>query len=187
MGASDAGGTVEDDLVAVAARMVPEKGLDVTIRALRLLPQVRLEVAGDGPLRARLVQLAAEEGVSRRIRFRGAVPLDEVAELYGRAAVVCVPSLWPEPFGYAAAEAMAIERAVVATPRGALVELLAHGRGFIARDASPEALSSVLSRALQDRVPRLEAARRAKAFAASELSVKAIGPRYESLYEGAAG
>jgi glycogen(starch) synthase len=186
IGAFDGGAPAEDDLVAVAARMVREKGLDLLIRTLRFLPKVRLEVAGDGPLRTRLVRLAAEEGVDRRVRFRGSLPVEGVAELYTRAAVVCVPSLWPEPFGYAAAEAMAMGRAVVATPRGALVELLDEGRGFIAKDASPKALAEALSRALGEPGPRLEAARRAKAFAVSELSVEAIGPRYESLYEGAA-
>ena len=77
--------------------------------------------------------------------------LAELGELYADAAVVCVPSAWQEPFGYAAAEAMAMGRAVVATPSGALPELLADGRGFVAAELSTrEALAGHCDEALED-------------------------------------
>ena len=63
--------------------------------------------------------------------------------LYADAAVVCVPSAWQEPFGYAAAEAMAMGRAVVATPSGALRELLGDGRGFVAAAPTSDALAGL--------------------------------------------
>ena len=114
-----------------------EKGLDVLLHAVSMLPGVRLRIAGDGPMRSEWQRLADEIGVGGRAEFLGAMSLGELGGLYADAAVVCVPSAWQEPFGYAAAEAMAMGRAVVATPSGALPELLGDDRGFIAAAPTP--------------------------------------------------
>jgi len=173
----------EDGLIAFAGRLVREKGLDLLLRALVRIPDARLEIAGDGPMRPVWERLVDELGLRRRVRFLGVLPPQGVAELYARASVVCVPSTWDEPYGYAAAEAMAMARPVVATPRGALPELLADGRGYVARAASPESLADALVKALNDDHGRREAATRAHAFAVSQLSLDAAGSRYLTCYE----
>lgn len=175
-------GVEEDGLVAFAGRLSSPKGLDLLIRALELLPGIRVEVAGDGPARPEWERLAGERGVADRVRFLGAVPLDDVVGLYRRAAVVCVPSVWPEPFGYAAAEAMALGRAVVAAPTGALPELLADGRGYLARAPEVPALADAVRRALDDGAERAAVGSRAAAFAREQLHPDVIGGRYLSLY-----
>ena len=116
-------GPAKSELVAFAGRLVDLKGLDVLIRALALVPEARLEVIG-GPsgLWPKWKELADRRGVGKRVHYLGSKGLNEVLERYPRAAVVCVPSLSEEAFGYAAVEAMATGRAVVATPRGALPE-----------------------------------------------------------------
>jgi glycosyltransferase involved in cell wall biosynthesis len=172
-------------LVAFAGRLVAEKGLDLLLRAIAGIPGVRLEVAGDGPLRPDSMRLCEELKISDRVRFLGAVPLEAVAEVYARAALVCVPSVWEEPFGYAAAEAMAMERPVLATRSGALTELLADGRGFLAPEATPQALAATLVGALSDDRRRAEVASRARAYAASELGFDTLGPTYVRVYEEA--
>jgi glycogen synthase len=177
------GGTEADGLIAFAGRLVAEKGLDLLLRSLARVPEARLEVAGDGPLRGGMEQLATALGVAERVRFLGSLPFEGVADLYARAAVVCVPTVCDEAFGYAAAEAMAMGRPVVATPRGALVELLEGKRGFLADRADPPALATALHHALSDSAVRRGAAERAAAFAERYLTIDVIGPRYESLYE----
>jgi glycosyltransferase involved in cell wall biosynthesis len=131
-------------------------------------------------------RLAAEIGVDERTAFLGAKSFDELGELYEGATVACVPSAWQEPFGYAAAEAMAMGRAVVATPSGALPELLADGRGFLAAASTPEALAGALRKALEDGSRRRIAERKAREFALTDLSIERVGPQYEALYRAAA-
>lgn len=143
-------GTGEDDLIAFAGRLVAEKGLDTLLHAVAKLPGVRLEIAGTGPMRGVWEALAGDLGLERRVKFLGNLSFDGVAALYLRSTVVCVPSAWDEPFGYAAAEAMALGCAVVATPRGALPELLREGRGFVAESMHPDALAAALARALRE-------------------------------------
>ncbi len=175
-------GPGQDGLIAFAGRLVAEKGLDLLLRALTWVPEARLEIAGDGPMRKPWEALARELGLDRRVRFLGSLPFHGVAELYARAAVICVPSVWDEPFGYAAAEAMAMGRPVVATPRGALPELLADGRGWVAPAATPEALADTLRAALEDAQGRQAAAARARAFAQSQLALDVMGSKYAACY-----
>src|SRR5204863_10015421 len=48
--ASEPSSSGGDSMVAFAGRLVAEKGLDLLLRALKLVPDARLEIAGDGPL-----------------------------------------------------------------------------------------------------------------------------------------
>lgn len=174
------------DLVLFAGRLVTEKGLDLLLHAMVLVPDVRIRIAGEGPMRSTWERLAGEIGLAGRVRFLGAKSFTELVEHYRDAAVVCVPTLSPESFGYTAAEAMAMGRAVVATPSGALPELLADGRGFVAAAATPKALAAALREALENGGRRKRAEKRARDFALSNLSVDCVGPQYEALYESAA-
>jgi glycosyltransferase involved in cell wall biosynthesis len=180
------GSDQQDDVVFFSGRLVAEKGLDVLLRAVTMLPGVRLQIAGDGPMRRVWQRLAAESGVDDRTEFLGTMSFTELRELYADATVACVPSAWQEPFGYAAAEAMAMGRAVVATPSGALPELLGEGRGFVAAASTPEALARMLHQALEDVGRRKVAERKARKFAQENLSMERVGPRYEAVYRTAA-
>ena len=176
-------GDPDGDIVAFAGRLVREKGLDLLLEALRSTPEARLLVAGDGPLRGEWERLADDLGVARRTSFLGDIPADPVAALYARSTVVCVPSVWGEPFGYSAAEAMAVGRAVVALPTGSLPELLTGGRGFLANEASSSALSTALRDALADPAGRRRAGVAAREFAMREFASDVVGRRYLQTYE----
>ena len=173
--------TPSGDLIVGAGRFVREKGFDQLTRAMGQI-DARLVLAGDGPLRPELEALAAGLGLGEKIVFLGQVTAAELQTVYAEATLACVPSLWGEPFGYAVAEAMASGVPVVGTPRGAIPELLADDRGFVAGSMTAEALAISIREALADDSDRAKRARRAAAFAREELHVDAIGRRYEELY-----
>jgi glycosyltransferase involved in cell wall biosynthesis len=75
----------------------------------------------------------------------------EVAGVYQRADVCLVPSVWEEPFGIVAVEAMAAGRPVVASRVGGLQESVVHGEtGFIYDRYDAAELQSCLERLLDD-------------------------------------
>nr|HEX4315065.1 glycosyltransferase family 4 protein [Kofleriaceae bacterium] len=80
-------------IIAVVARLVPIKGVDVAIDALALARRrtgAHLVIAGDGPLR---VELAARaRSLDLDVTFTGAVPTHARDELLARASLVIVPS-----------------------------------------------------------------------------------------------
>jgi glycosyltransferase involved in cell wall biosynthesis len=72
--------------------LVPVKAQELIIGALPLLPGVRLVVAGDGPNRAMLEQLAHSLNVAGRVEFLGAVPQAELRSHYGAADALVLAS-----------------------------------------------------------------------------------------------
>ena len=100
-------------LLAVG-HLVPVKAQDLIIGALTLLPDVRLVLAGDGPDRAKLENLARELKVSDRVSFLGAVPQAQLRAHYG-AADALVLSSSREGWANVLLEAMACGTPVVAS------------------------------------------------------------------------
>lgn len=114
-------------VLLVVAHLIPEKGVDVVIRALRNLPsRTVLWIVGEGPERANLQALAQDLGVQNRVTLLG---LREDVCLFMQAAdcFVC-PSLWQEAAGLVILEAMACGLPVVASSVGGIPEFVLAGR-----------------------------------------------------------
>jgi glycosyltransferase involved in cell wall biosynthesis len=134
------GEPAEPPEVLFAGRLSPEKGILDLLAAAD--GEVKLTVAGDGPLRAQVPQAL------------GFVPHDELGPLYERAAVVAVPS-HREGFGVVCAEAMAHGRPVVAGAVGGLLDLVVDGEtGLLVPPRDVSALRDALQRLLADEALR---------------------------------
>ncbi len=81
-----------------------------------------------------------------------------------RAAIVVVPSRWPEPFGMAALEAMGCGAAVVASHRGGLPDVVGEA-GFYADPDDPDTLAAVLEQLIVSPALRAEAGQAGRARA----------------------
>jgi len=133
----------------VASRLSPEKGIEDAVRACHDAG-VPLRIAGEGPERARLEQLARELGATVAVRsvetaaaepeagvtFLGRLPAAAVRTELAGAAMVLMPSRYHEFSPYSALEAMAAGVPVVATAMGGLPELLGDD-GCVAIGAIP--------------------------------------------------
>lgn len=109
--------------VLFASRLTPEKGVATLLEAFaRMRAGAVLEVAGAGIAAARTARAVAGHPRADRIRLLGHLEDTAMHEAYARAAVVVVPSLWPEPFGLVGIEALALGRPVVATGVGGTAE-----------------------------------------------------------------
>lgn len=164
----------------VVSRLAPEKGVDLAIEACRIAG-VELVVAGDGPERQRLEQLAVDgaaagTGAAGRVRFVGRVADGELAALRSSASVAVVASRSAETFGLAAAEAMAAGLPVAATRVGALPELVPDG--WLAPPGDALSLAAVISRLHADRMAGAQAIARARQLTAAE----AVAPALAAVY-----
>jgi glycosyltransferase involved in cell wall biosynthesis len=172
--------------VLVVGRLVGQKGVDVAVRALAVLPDdVRLAVLGDGPERPRLEALARELGVADRVLLPGRV--GDVAAWLRAAELVLHPVRW-EGFGLAVLEAMLAERPVVASAVSAVPELVVGGQtGLLVPPDDAGALAASAAELLADpeRAARMGAAglRRARA----EFSVARMVDATLGVYERALG
>jgi glycosyltransferase involved in cell wall biosynthesis len=111
-------------------RIAREKGLYETFQGIRLAHELgvdaRLVVAGAGPEEPRLRRYAAALGIASRITFAGPVFGADKVKLFAGADVMLLPS-YSEGLPYALLEAMAAGIPVIATPVGAIPDVVAHG------------------------------------------------------------
>lgn len=114
----------DDVLLMNTARLAYQKGADIAIRALALLPpRVRLVLVGEGPERDKLEELARELGLTDRVTFTGFIDRAEVTK-YRLAADIFVGPSRSEGLGHAFLSAMACRVPVVATQVGGIADFL---------------------------------------------------------------
>jgi glycosyltransferase involved in cell wall biosynthesis len=141
-------------VVGCVARMVPGRGHDVLLRAMAVLhgrmPEARLVLVGRGEHRPALEALVGELGLGSTVVFAGYHGPDLPAML---AAFDCAVLLGAgsEESCRAVLEAMAVGRAVVAAPVGAVPETVVDGETGWLVEPVPGAVASRLEDVLSDR------------------------------------
>ncbi len=153
-------------------RLTKLKGAGHLLRAIPLAEKtlgrpLAVTVAGDGPERGRLEALARSRQVAAE--FTGWVGSSQKTELFARADLLVVPSLWPEPFGLVGIEAGADGLPAVAYDVGGIPDWLIPGySGELAPGNPPtaEGLAGAIARALSDPSHYAELSRGAREVAA---------------------
>jgi glycosyltransferase involved in cell wall biosynthesis len=168
-------------------RLVPVKGHETLLRAfaavLREQPDLRLDIAGDGPLRAELESLAADLGLGDSVRFLGRV--DGIGAQMEQAVAVVVPSLG-EGFGMVALESAERGRPVVASAVGGLPEIVDDGRtGVLVPRGDVTALAAAIVDLVRDPSRAAALGRAARERALAEFSLARCADRTDALYREA--
>jgi glycosyltransferase involved in cell wall biosynthesis len=168
------------------------KGVGILCQALESLiegataeapgPRIHFDFAGDGPLRERVEALAARS--DGRVRYHGVVYGDDKSALLRGAHFVVIPSLCEEAFGRAALDAYAHGRAVVASSRGALPEVVADGQTGWVIEPNVEVLSASLREVLSD-VDEVLRRGRAGHERAADYTLERQAEEFERVYASA--
>jgi glycosyltransferase involved in cell wall biosynthesis len=132
-----------------ASKLAEYKGVEMLLHAWQKVGDLdaRLQIVGDGPL-ASVVRAAAER--DPRIEWTGAVSPTQVPEYMASARAVVVPSLWAEPFGRTAAEALALGRPVITTGFGGLGEIVDQSTGWLTGDDTSALSEAIATAAASD-------------------------------------
>jgi glycosyltransferase involved in cell wall biosynthesis len=174
--------------VAFAGRLVREKGADVLLcafaKVVQQIPKARLVIYGDGPQRAAIEKLAAQFGLTACVSMRGFRSNEEVERVSREAWAVAVPSIWEEPFGQVAIEAMMNGVAVVASDAGGLGRIVHDGQtGFLIQPGDANALAAALLRLLGDRGLAERLGRSGHELAMAEFSLTKMVDRFVQFYQ----
>ncbi|PIE80764.1 MAG: glycosyl transferase family 1 [Chloroflexi bacterium] len=134
-------------------RLVPEKGEDLLLKAAADLPGIwQLHIAGDGPARPGLEQLAQDLGIANRVHFDGIIPSTDIATYLQQMDVLVLASRtrpnWKEQFGRILVEAMACETAVIGSDSGEIPNVIAQA-GLIFPEGNVAALHAQLKKLIQ--------------------------------------
>jgi glycosyltransferase involved in cell wall biosynthesis len=183
-GTDVAGGTLT---LGAVARLSPEKGLDVLLRAAARLREQAVDLhvllVGDGPARNDLVRLAAELKLDDRVEFTGEVAHDEVPAMLQRMDIFAIPSTW-EGFGVAALEASAMELPVVGSRIHGLPDVVIEGEtGLLVPPADPVSLADAIARLALDPQLRQRMGQAGRAFVQKEYRWQDNARLMEALYD----
>lgn len=148
--------------IAFCARLVENKGLLRVIEALRYLPDARLLVIGDGPMRGAAEHRARRMGIHDRVNFLGWLPTLEAVLEAVLAARTFVMSSLSEGGPRSALEAMACGMPVIATRVGVMPEVIEDGVNGLFTDGSPEDIAAKAGMLLQDAKKREHMGRAAR-------------------------
>ncbi len=170
--------------VLFLGRLDAQKGVGTLLQAwgevAARLPETTLTLAGDGPEASTLRAVAAQFGLTHRVRFLGAVP---DPEMHLRAAAAFVLPSWYEGVPNALLEAMATGLPCIATAIGGTMDLATdEHEALLVAPGDAAALAKALLRILTDRdlAGRLGAAARRRVE--GHFSLDAVVTRYEQLY-----
>jgi glycosyltransferase involved in cell wall biosynthesis len=143
---------VAEPVVLAVGRHVAQKGFDLLLQAWAAvqaqMPQARLRVLGDGPLRAELQQQAQALGIAASVQWLP--PTQQVKEQYAQAAVFVLPSRYEGmPLALLEAQALGVPAVAFDCPTGP-AEIINADTGIAVPLADTQALASALLRLLAD-------------------------------------
>jgi len=127
--------------VLYVGRLDDTKGVDVLLRAFVKLPDLKLDIVGDGPGRKQLEQLTRNLHLTN-VTFVGWKSKEEINEYYRHCAFIVVPSIWYEVFGLVILEAAQWKKTAIASSIGGIPEVLEHGKhGMLVPAGNVDALT----------------------------------------------
>jgi glycosyltransferase involved in cell wall biosynthesis len=168
--------------ILTAGRLIPRKGIDVLIEALRLAREggakIDVVIAGDGPERVNLLQLAEQAGVLSQVHLVGTQSHEQVIELMKRCLFFVLASR-AEGLPLVIAEAMACEKPVIASDVDGVPDIVDHGRtGLLVQPEDARSLADALIKLYSNVLWRHELGRAAKELAVKQFSWSSIADRY---------
>jgi L-malate glycosyltransferase len=171
-------------VIGWVGRMVPVKGLSTLLRAVAEMtwtPRPTLLLAGDGPERAALEDLARSLGIAEKVCFLGFV--QNAWPLYSEMDVFALPS-HQEGIPMVLLEAMGTGLPVVASSVGGIPQVIKDGNvGVLMDSRSPSAWEKALTALLKDPSRRHAMGNCARSHIRANFSVETMAARYLSVYE----
>lgn len=180
---AELGVTDSEPVLLAVGRLYEQKDYPNLLHAAAELRKMgcsfRLWIAGDGPLRARMLALASSLGIESQVDFLGI--RHDIPSLMSACDVYVLSSAW-EGLPMVLLEAMACERVVVATDCGGVRRLLGN-TGFLVKIRQSGALAEALYKALKlSPDNRLNCGRLARAWVEDNYSLATTAQHYLSLY-----
>lgn len=181
----------EDGLLVFAGWLVPYKGAEVAIRALKEIlksyPLARLEVLGmqaDKHYRDKLFDLTFKLDIKDKVKFFGRLGRDEFVKKIKQANVLIVPEAWPNMSPVIIAEAMAHAKAIVASRIGGIPEFIQDGEsGYLAEPGEAKEFADKVLKLFQDKDKAIQFGENARTRAKELFNKDKIQKELNGLYQ----
>jgi glycosyltransferase involved in cell wall biosynthesis len=168
-------------------RHVYQKGIDLLLEAAgrlrsRLGEPFVVEIAGDGPYRARLESQARSLGLSDAVRFLGSLSRPDLVRAYARSSVLVLPSRF-EGFPLAILEAWAAGRPVIASAVDGIPDLCDPGNSVLVPPDDVAALTEAMASLAGDRERREGLGTAGRSLVTKRYAWDIIADAYDRVYD----
>lgn len=175
---------LDAQVVGTVARLAPEKGLVDLVNAMaqvrEAIPNARLMLVGDGPLRPELEQRVESLGLRDTVHFLGF--RRDIPELLHVMDIFAFPS-HREGLGMALVEAMAAGLPVVATAVGGIPEVVEYDvTGSLVPPREIDALALNICRLLENSALRVAMGQRGRARVQQHFTARRAAAQTQKLY-----
>lgn len=173
---------VNEDYILYVGALTEHKGIEILLKAYQGLEN-----------RARLVLIGTEWPDSPTSYPEGIIvlknaPHELVMEAFQRCLFAVVPSIWPEPFGQVAVEAMAAKKAVIASAHGGLLDIVIDEKtGLLVRPGDPETLRQAMVRLLDGENLRTQLGERGFERARARFTRSQVASQLEEIFNQVIG
>ncbi len=172
--------------VLCVRRLVRRVGLDVLIDAAvelrRRIPDVRVVIAGNGPLRDELAARILAQGLQHTVSLIGFLPDESLPIAYRAADLSVVPTVALEGFGLVTVESLAAGTPCVVTDVGGLSEIMRPlAPHLVVPSRSSGQLAETLAAALLKQTP-LPSAAECHVYARDNFDWSVVGERTAAIY-----
>jgi rhamnosyl/mannosyltransferase len=164
------------------------KGLDTLLRALVDLPEVHLNIVGDGPMRDSWETLSAKLELADRVHFLGEVDDADLPTQYHKAHIFVLPAnARAEAFGTVLLEAMASGLPCITTEVGTGTSWVVQNSvtGLVVPPRDPRALSKTIRSLLDNPQRRMAMGQDARARVEAEFTLERMIAQVQTVYEEA--
>ena len=171
-------------VVGAIGRMVWQKGFNYFIKAvpdiMRVVPEARFLLVGDGLLRERLEALSEELRVRDNLIFTGF--RSDIKEILSAIDILVIPSL-QEGFPMITLEAMSMAKPIIATNIDGITEQITDGvNGILVPPKNPSALAKAIIKVINDKELARSMGLAAREKVEQEFSVEKMVAETEKVY-----
>lgn len=175
--------------IVFLGRLVTRKGCQHLLNAIallksegRLAKNVRVYIAGDGPLRPALENFVSKNGLSKTISFTGLLPENNKPAFLGQADIAVFPSTGGESFGIVLLEAMASGAVVLAGNNPGYSAVLSNNKNQLFEPQNINELADKLEVLLASKLQRQNIIN-SQNLLVKNYDIKLVAKKIEAIYK----
>lgn len=174
-------------VVIFSGKLTNKKGVEYLIKAA---PKIKAEIfiIGGGEEKEKLENLAQKLKVKNVVftGYKGKESIEEFRQFYRKADVFVFPSVWDEPLGLVALEAMASSTPVVASNKGGIPLAVKNNfNGFLVRARSSKEIAEKVNKILNNSELKNRLSKNARLTVEQKFSWRLISQKFHTMYDQA--
>ncbi len=180
---SDSHATGPRSQLIYLGRLVPEKGLETLVRAVKDIPGTELQIWGEGPYESSLRSLISTLNLNERVKVMGFS--FDIGSVFNPESILIVPSECDDALPTVVLEALSRKVPVIASCRGGIPEMIVHGQsGFLFRSGDVTELKIAIETLLKDHDLQERTAEIGYRLFEEKFTVQKMAHSYAKLYRG---